>query len=127
MESPLFEQIEIKGIKIKNRFVRSGTFEGMATFEGRPTRMLRDLYFELADGEVGLIITGLTHVVGYKNLPNIAGAPFPLVIDNDLFINDWKKIIDGVHQRGAKIALQITRLRRQFLPEQSSITIGGEG
>ena len=117
MESPLFQQIEVKGIKIKNRFVRSGTFEGMATFEGRPTAMLKDLYFALADGEVGLIITGLTHVDGYRNLPDIAGAPYPLAIDNDLFIDDWKEIIDGVHQRGAKIALQITHLGRQDIPQ----------
>ena len=117
MESLLFEQTEIKGIKIKNRFIRSGTFEGMATFEGRPTRKLKDLYFELADGEVGLIITGLTHVDGYKNLPNIAGAPFPSAIDNDLFISDWKEIIEGVHQRGTKITLQITHLGRQDIPE----------
>jgi len=33
MESVLFEEIEVKGIKIRNRFVRSGTFEGMATFD----------------------------------------------------------------------------------------------
>lgn len=117
MESTLFEQIEIKGITIKNRFVRSATFEGMATFEGRPTQMLKDLYFNLADGEVGLIITGLTHVDGYKNLPNIAGLPFPLAIDNDLFINDWKKVVDGVHQRDAKIAMQITHLGRQDIPQ----------
>jgi len=117
MESPLFQQMEIKGIKIKNRFVRSGTFEGMATFEGRPTQMLKDLYFSLADGEVGMIITGLTHVDGYKNLPNIAGLPFPLAIDNDSLINDWKVVIDGVHQRGAKITLQITHLGRQDIPE----------
>ena len=117
MESALFEQIEIGGLKIKNRFVRSGTFEGMATFEGRPTRMLKDLYSELADGEVGLIITGLTHVEGYRNLPDIPGAPFPLAVDNEFFIDDWKEIIDDVHQRRAKIALQITHLGRQDIPE----------
>jgi 2,4-dienoyl-CoA reductase-like NADH-dependent reductase (Old Yellow Enzyme family) len=117
MESPLFDQTEIRGLKLKNRFVRSGTFEGMADFEGKPTRSLKELYLELAGGDVGLIVTGLTHVDGYKNLPNIAGAPFPLAIDNDLYIPEWKAILDGVHQHDAKIALQITHLGRQDIPQ----------
>lgn len=113
----LFEPQKIKDLEIKNKFVRSGTFEGMATFEGRPTQTLKDLYFDLAEGEVGLLVTGLTHVDGYKNLPNIEGAPFPLAIDNDQFIDDWKEIIDGIHRRGANIALQISHLGRQDIPQ----------
>lgn len=100
MQSSLFDPAEINGLTIKNRFVRSGTFEGMATFEGRPAPGLKDLYIELADGEVGLIITGLTHVDGYKDLPDIEGAPFPLAMDNDRLVGDWKGIIGGVHQNG---------------------------
>lgn len=67
MKQTLFTAYEINGVQFKNRFVRSATFEGMATFDGKPTQMLRDLYCNLAEGEVGMIITGLTHVDGYKN------------------------------------------------------------
>lgn len=116
MERTLFKPYEISGMQIRNRFVRSATFEGMATFDGRPTQMLRDLYYNLAEGEVGLIITGLTHVDGYRNLPDIAGLPFPLAIDSDLYIDAWVEIINGIHQRGAKIAMQITHLGRQDIP-----------
>ena len=117
MERTLFKPHEIGGMQIRNRFVRSGTFEGMATFDGRPTQKLRDLYYDLAEGEVGLIITGLTHVHGYGNLPDIEGLPFPLAIDSDLHIDAWAGIIDGIHQRGAKVAMQITHLGRQDIPQ----------
>jgi 2,4-dienoyl-CoA reductase-like NADH-dependent reductase (Old Yellow Enzyme family) len=113
----LFEKTRIRGMEIRNRFVRSATFEGMGTCEGKPTRALKDLYFKLAEGEVGLIVTGLTHVDGYKNLPDIPGLPFPLAFDSDSFIDAWEAIITGVHQRGAKIALQITHLGRQDIPQ----------
>jgi 2,4-dienoyl-CoA reductase-like NADH-dependent reductase (Old Yellow Enzyme family) len=117
MGTNLFEETEISGMEIRNRFVRSATFEGMGTFDGRPTQMLGDLYYDLAEGEVGLIITGLTHVDGYGNFPDIAGAPFPLALDRDRYINDWAEIIDGVHRRGAKMAMQLTHLGRQDIPQ----------
>ena len=73
MDSPLFKAARIKNIHLRNKFVRSATYEGMANFEGRPTQKLKELYYNLADGEVGLIVPGLAHVDGYKNLPNIEG------------------------------------------------------
>jgi 2,4-dienoyl-CoA reductase-like NADH-dependent reductase (Old Yellow Enzyme family) len=116
MKSMAFQPAKIKNMQLKNRFVRSATFEGMANFEGRPTQKLKELYYNLADGQVGLIVTGLTHVDGYKNLPNIDGLPFPLAIDEDRFINDWGDLIEGVHRRGSKIAMQIIHLGRQDIP-----------
>ena len=89
----------------------------MANFEGRPTQQLKELYLNLADGQIGLIITGLSHVIGYKNLPNIGGLPFPLSIDEDRFIHDWKEVIDGIHRRGAKIAMQLIHLGCQEIPQ----------
>ena len=34
----LFEPMNLKGIQLKNRFVRSATMEGMATIDGYPTQ-----------------------------------------------------------------------------------------
>ena len=53
---------KIGSIEIKNRFVRSATFEGMATEEGYVTDQHIELYKTLAKGGVGLIITGLSYV-----------------------------------------------------------------
>lgn len=116
MESLLFQPSKIKSMTLKNRFIRSATFEGMADFEGRPTQKLKELYCNLADGEVGLIVTGLAHVDGYKNLPNIDGLPFPLTMDENRFIDDWGDLIEEVHNRGAKIAMQLIHLGRQDIP-----------
>jgi len=116
MNSILFEPASIKNIQLKNRFVRSATMEGRATFDGRPSRKLKELYFRLAKGEVGLVVTSAALVEAYKNLPNIEGLPFPLAIDEDRYIEDWREVIDGVHERGSKIAMQITHPGRQDYP-----------
>lgn len=107
MSSILFEPVDIKNIQLKNRFVRSATMEGGATFDGRPTQRLQETYYKLAEGEVGLIVTGFSFVEAYKNLPNIEGLPFPLAIEEDRCVEDWSEITDGVHERGSKIAMQI--------------------
>ena len=60
--SALFEQTTINSMTLKNRFVRSATWEGMATDEGSCTTQLIDLMTQLADGGVGLIISGHAYV-----------------------------------------------------------------
>jgi 2,4-dienoyl-CoA reductase-like NADH-dependent reductase (Old Yellow Enzyme family) len=56
--SKLFQQTEINGMKLANRFVRSATWEGMATQEGEVTPRLVNTMTDLAAGGVGLIISG---------------------------------------------------------------------
>ena len=48
--SVLFEKTEIKGMELKNRLVRSATYEGMADENGFPTENLFELYKRLAQG-----------------------------------------------------------------------------
>ncbi|MFC1886952.1 hypothetical protein ACFLZM_07840 [Thermodesulfobacteriota bacterium] len=55
--SNLFEKSEINGMTIANRFVRSATWEGMATTGGEVTPKLIETMAALARGGVGLIIT----------------------------------------------------------------------
>jgi 2,4-dienoyl-CoA reductase-like NADH-dependent reductase (Old Yellow Enzyme family) len=47
---------------LANRFVRSATWEGMATEDGRVTPKLTDTMVALATGGVGLIISGHAYV-----------------------------------------------------------------
>ena len=58
----LFEKINLGGTELRNRFVRSATWEGMCDSEGRPPEKLADLYRVLAREKVGLVITGYTFV-----------------------------------------------------------------
>ncbi len=115
MNSILFEQVNIKNIRLKNRFVRSATMEGMATSDGLPTETLKNLYCTLAEGEVGLIITSGAIIEPYKHFPESLSSP--LSIDENTKIEAWRDLIGEVHKRGAKIAMQLTYLGRQDIPE----------
>lgn len=117
MISTLFEPASIKGIQLRNRFVRSATMEGMTTIDGYPTQELKELYCKLAEGEVGLLVTHGTMIEEWKNLPETLGIKSPFVIHSDRYIDAWRDVIHAVHNRGAKIAMQISHLGRQDIPE----------
>jgi len=55
--SILFASGEINGMKLRNRFVRSATWEGMATPEGAVTPKLIETMTLLAKGRVRLTIS----------------------------------------------------------------------
>ncbi len=117
MNSVLYEPAAIRGLELKNRFVRSATAEGMATFDGRPTKALKDLYCRLAEGGVGFIITSGACIEAWKNNPESLGLKSPLGIYEDRHIDAWPEIIDAVHRYGTKIAMQVGHLGRQDIPE----------
>jgi 2,4-dienoyl-CoA reductase-like NADH-dependent reductase (Old Yellow Enzyme family) len=58
----LFDTTAIKSMSLRNRLVRSATWEGMCEPSGQPTRKLAACYAALAKGGVGLIISGYTFV-----------------------------------------------------------------
>jgi 2,4-dienoyl-CoA reductase-like NADH-dependent reductase (Old Yellow Enzyme family) len=101
--SIMFERSEINGMKLKNRFVRSATWEGMAGEKGECTPKITNIMTELAEGEVGLIIS--SHA--YVQRDGQAG-PLQLGIYTDDFIGDYRKMTRAVHERDSKIVLQIT-------------------
>ncbi|ERI91787.1 NADH oxidase domain protein [Clostridiales bacterium oral taxon 876 str. F0540] len=98
----LFEETKLGNITIKNRFIRSATWENMADTDGHLTEKLCDIYKVLACNELGLIITGYANVVKEEQ-PN----PGMMGIYNDSFIPEYKKLTDIVHTNGSKIVLQI--------------------
>ena len=106
----LFEPIEIVGLHIPNRFVRSATHEWLAGEDGTPTPAIGDMYEELAKYEVGLIISGYSYV-------NQAGKSSQAQqgIYNDRFIEPYRQITGRVHKYNSKIALQIVHGGRQAL------------
>ncbi|MDZ7667645.1 MAG: hypothetical protein U5K27_20320 [Desulfotignum sp.] len=62
MMSVLFTPQRVGHVDIKNRFVHSATYEGMADADGQVTNTLIKRYRQLAEGEVGLIIPGFMYV-----------------------------------------------------------------
>ncbi len=57
-----FDPFVIKSLALPNRFVRSATWEGLATDAGNVTPGLCERMAELARGDVGLIISGHAYV-----------------------------------------------------------------
>jgi len=101
--SKLFEATEINGMKLANRFVRSATWEGMATEDGACTPRLVEVYRRLAEGQVGLIIT--SHA--YVRKEGQAGL-FQLGIYDDHLKDGLKQMVKAVHGAKGKIVAQIS-------------------
>lgn len=89
-------------MKLKNRFVRSATYEAMANLDGTVKQSLLDCMARLARGHVGLIITGHAHVT----MEGQAG-PNQLGIYSDAMIDSLKKVSRTVHENGGMVAAQL--------------------
>jgi len=113
----LFTPMEINGMQLKNRLVRSATYEHMAAEDGKVTDQLISFYSKLAEGGVGLIVLGATYIQ-----ENGHGLPNQIGISSDGHIPGLKKLVDQIHDHDAKVALQIYHAGRQTTPA----TIGGQ-
>ena len=98
----LFETTTINAMTLENRFVRSATWEGLATDEGYVTDRLIDLSVQLAKGGVGLIITGHAYVSKEGQ-----ASPWQLGVHSDTFIKGLAAMVDAVHGAGGKVVLQV--------------------
>jgi 2,4-dienoyl-CoA reductase-like NADH-dependent reductase (Old Yellow Enzyme family) len=107
-KSILFTPIDIGSITIPNRFVRSATHDFMATQQGTVTPRQVLLFKRLAQGEIGLIITGHTYVN-----PQGKASPFQIAIYDDSFIDGLRLITRAIHQYPSKIFLQLSHAGRQ--------------
>lgn len=116
----LFDKTQIKGLEIKNRFIRSATHEGMATDDGYVTEKLVEVYENLAKGGAGLIITSFTHTMKGENT-----SLRMLAAHDDSFIEGFKQITETVHKHDAKIILQIAAIGSQSKFDIKDKTVWG--
>ena len=98
----LFDKTELAGMRLKNRIVRSATYDGFADNNGHMTEKVYQIYENLAKGGVGTIITGLTFVSDFEG-----AYPGQEGIYDDTFINEYQKLTEMVHQYDAKIIMQL--------------------
>jgi 2,4-dienoyl-CoA reductase-like NADH-dependent reductase (Old Yellow Enzyme family) len=103
MVDPLFEPGKIGRLVLKNRLIRSATWEGLADEVGAVTPPLIELYANLAEGGPGLIITGhsFVHPAG-KHAPGQIGS------HDDGLVPGLTALARAVHDRGGRIALQLS-------------------
>jgi 2,4-dienoyl-CoA reductase-like NADH-dependent reductase (Old Yellow Enzyme family) len=114
--SILFESTAIHGMSLANRFVRSATWEGLATTEGACTSRLTDMMVNLAEGGVGLIITGHSYV----SREGQAG-PWQMGIHEDATLPGLTQMTEAVHRRGGKICLQLAHAGAQAAAQLSGL------
>ena len=98
----LFEKTEINGMQLANRFVRSATWEGMATEDGACTPRLVDVYRRLADGQVGLIITSHAYV-----RKDGQASRLQLGIHEDDLKDGLRQMVEAVHAAKGKVVVQL--------------------
>jgi 2,4-dienoyl-CoA reductase-like NADH-dependent reductase (Old Yellow Enzyme family) len=106
--SILFTPVRIGSITVPNRFVRSATHDYMADDEGFVTDAHIELYSMLAEGEVGLIITGHAHVQ-----PSGQASPRQMAVFDDRFVAGLARIPETVHRFPSRVFLQIAHAGRQ--------------
>jgi 2,4-dienoyl-CoA reductase-like NADH-dependent reductase (Old Yellow Enzyme family) len=108
VNSVLFTPIKVGAVIIPNRFVRSATHDFMAEEHGSVTERQVALFRQLAEGEVGLIITGHAFV-------NPAGkaSPRQTGVHEDRMVDGLTLIAQAVHRFPSRIFLQIAHAGRQ--------------
>ncbi|MEW6673565.1 MAG: NADH:flavin oxidoreductase [Thermodesulfobacteriota bacterium] len=98
----LFEKTVINALELKNRFVRSATWEGMAHGDGACSRDLIGLMAELAAGGVGLIVSSHAYIS-----PEGQASPRQIGVYSDDLIPGLSRLTRAVHENGGKIVLQL--------------------
>jgi 2,4-dienoyl-CoA reductase-like NADH-dependent reductase (Old Yellow Enzyme family) len=110
--SALFKPAQLANLQVKNRFVRSATYEVMATETGEVTDGILKTYRNLAIGDVGLIISGMLSVH-----PLGRGYKYQLGIHDDKMIPGLRSVVEAVHEEGGKIVFQLHHAGRQTKKE----------
>lgn len=122
----LFEPGIINGMKLANRFVRSATWEGMAADDGSVTPKLTKTMVDLAQGGVGLIISGHAYI-----LQEGQAGPWQLGIYKDQLINGLKTMANEVHEAGGIIVAQLAHAgavaRKEIIKQAPHVVSNYEG
>jgi 2,4-dienoyl-CoA reductase-like NADH-dependent reductase (Old Yellow Enzyme family) len=104
----LFTPGRIGRVETRNRIVRAGTSETMAGPSGEITRGLTELYEALARNRVGLVFTG--HLFVH---PRGRYAPDQTGIDDDALLPGLRRLVERVHEHGARIFAQLAHAGSQ--------------
>lgn len=98
----LTDPYEIGGMRLKNRFLRSATWEALSDEQGHVSPKQFEIYRSLAEGQVGLICTGYARILKEEQ-PN-AGM---MGIYDDCFVEEYRRLTDMVHTYGSRIMMQL--------------------
>lgn len=109
MNGLLFSGIQIGSLALRNRIVRSATYEGAADTDGAPGESYLRMYEQLGAMHIGLIITGFVYV----SREGRAIQPLQAGMDSRENITAYRRVTDAVHRGGAPIIAQLAHTGRQ--------------
>ena len=98
----IFEPVKMNPIVMKNRLIRSATWEGIANPDGSITEEAYEIYAELAKGGVGAIITGFTSVALHDYY--FEGM---MRLWDDALIPQYQKLVEVIHAEGTPVIAQL--------------------
>ena len=106
----VFEPIEIKGMKLKNRIGLPSLLSHPSADGGYVNDLTIRWFEERAKGGAALIMTGAVIATPVdENLMKALDFPF-LGLYDDKFIPGFKKLADALHSHGAKLGVQLSGL-----------------
>ncbi len=108
----LFQPIKIDGMQLKNRLVVPPMGTGFAEEDGSVSDRLIKYHEARAKGGFALITLEVTAVDGVEG----KGSLHQLSIFDDRFIPGLKRLVDRVHDAGAKVGVQLYHPGRVTLP-----------
>ena len=102
MSIDLFQPYRIGRLEVRNRFMRSATWDATADSSGAATERSVALYGELAKGGLGVIVTGSAFVS-----PLGQGVRGQYGAHADAMISGLRRLAEVAHQSDARIAVQL--------------------
>ena len=120
----MFKSGKIANLELKNRIVRSATWEAKADESGKVTDSLIEMNVALAENEVGLVILGHTAVAPEgKGMVGMSG------LFSDSQIDGNKKLTEKIHEVGGKISIQLAHVGGQVdgIPGSQAVPVSPSG
>jgi len=108
----IFETSFLGRMTLRNRTVRSATWEGLADEDGFVRPELVEMIAQLARNSVGLIIPGYLYVARDGR-----GLPWQTGVWDDAHMEGLNRIAEAVHQEGGLVAAQIAHAGGRTRPK----------
>lgn len=108
----LWEHAQLGPLTLRNRTVRSATNEHLSEPDGQFTHIWADTLIELAQNQVGLVITG--HVCVDRDQRADEGQP---VLDSRSGLDLLRRAAEGVHLCGSRLVMQLSHSGPKALPQ----------
>ncbi len=117
----IFEPATVGGVDLKNRLLRSATYEPFsAEAGGHLSARNSEIYETLAKGEIGGIITGMYAVsTGGRLLPDV------ILAYEDSLIEPLGKMASMLHSHNCKLIVQLNHAGIKSLPEGEGMLPAG--